>query len=156
MAGSALGKYTKPTPSLYGALARPFGALPRRSCAFDQWQWCFGSKSPAWCVRATGRSLGKPLGFSCWHGNSGSFAGNQFSKTFTATGDGAGLARLVLSQLPEGKVAIHLCGTLRADEPSLTLTKNGWQVVPVPLYEMRPCFPLAAVGTGVFGRFAGG
>ena len=64
--------------------------------------------------------------------------GIQFSKTFTATGDGAGLARLVLSELPEGKVAIHLCGTLRADEPSLTLTKNGWQVVPVPLYEMRP------------------
>ena len=51
-------------------------------------------------------------------------------------------------QAPEGafQQAIHLCGRVRADEPHSTLERAGWQVVPVPLYEMRPasCLPQSA------------
>ena len=48
-------------------------------------------------------------------------------------------------------MAIHLCGTLRADEPSLTLDqKMAGKLYLFPCTEMRPAFPLAAVGTGVF------
>ena len=63
----------------------------------------------------------------------------NFRQIHQATGDGASLARLVAQKWTGAeKTALHLCGLVRADEPARSLEAQGWQVVPVALYEMCP------------------